>query len=466
MTEFMGSDFLLNNSKGVELYNHFAKQQPIYDYHCHLSPKEIAEDKSFTNIGELWLEGDHYKWRVMRAAGISEEKITGKNTSFEEKFRAFAQVLPYFIGNPIYHWAHMELQKYFGIHEPLSAATVDKIWNEANEKIASGGFTARSLITFSNVELIATTDDPGDDLKYHPQIKQIDNFPTRVVPTFRPDKVVNWVATGDHEYLTRLGESENTVIDSLDELLVVLGKRMDHFHNMGCRIADHGLGSVPAVRGTYDEVKTIFVKVSKGGTPAPEEIEKYQYFMLYFFGCEYSKRGWTMQMHFSPIRNCNTKLFKQLGPDCGVDSVGDMISAQSLRQLCDEIECETGMPKTIFYTMNPSAYYILATMAGNFQGGVPGKIQLGTAWWMLDHHDGIMEQLRILASTGSLGYFVGMLTDSRSFLSYARHDYFRRVLCTLIGEWVQKGEVPDDPEMLGKIVRGICVENARAYFQM
>lgn len=466
MKQFMGSEFLINNTKGAELYTRYAKHQPIYDYHCHLSAKEIAENRKFTNIGELWLEGDHYKWRVMRAAGVPEEKITGKNTSYEEKFRAFAEVLPNFIGNPIYHWAHMELQRYFDIHEPLSATTVDKIWNEANAKLASEDFTARSLIASSNVELIATTEDPADELQWHAKIKQIKDLNTRVVPTFRPDKVVNWNGSGSCEYVAKLGEGENIDISSLDDLLFVLGKRMDYFQNMGCRSADHGLESIPAVRGSYDEVKKIFAKLIEGGMLEPDKIEKYQYFMLHFFACEYSKRGWTMQMHISAMRNNNTKLFKQLGTDCGADSVGEAVDGKSLQQLFDGIELEVGMPKTILFTMNPSAYYILATMAGNFQGGVPGKIQLGPAWWMLDHRDGIIEQLRILANTGGLGFSVGMLTDSRSFLSYARHDYFRRILCSLIGEWVEEGEVPDEAEMLGKIVGGICVENARRFFCM
>ncbi len=466
MKKFMGSDFLLTNEKGAELYNCIAKGQPIYDYHCHLSAKDIAEDRHFSNIGELMLEGDHYKWRIMRAAGVPETKISDRNTPYKDKFLAFAEILPYFIGNPIYHWTHLELQKYFKIREPLSDKTAERIWSEANEQISEERISARSLITSSNVELIATTDDPIDNLAWHGIIKQNEDFNTRVVPAFRPDQVLKIDAPDFKNYLLALGKSKNTVISSLDDLLEVLGKRIDFFAANGCRLADHGMERAPLLRGTYTEAKTVLAKVLAGGELTLEEAEKYRFYMLSFFAGEYTKRNWAMQLHFSPLRNCNTKLFNQLGPDCGVDSVGDPISAQNLKVLFDEIELAAGMPKTILYSMNPSAYYILASMAGNFQGGSVGKMQLGAPWWMLDHRDGILEQLRLLANTGGLGLFVGMLTDSRSFLAYVRHDYFRRVLCSLIGEWVEAGEVPDDSELLGNLVKGVCVENARLYFAM
>lgn len=466
MKDFMGPDFLLTNNKGKELFELYAKNEPIYDFHCHLNARDIAEDQEFKTIGELWLAGDHYKWRAMRAAGIPETLITGSETSQKDKFMAFAKVLPYFVGNPLYHWAHLELQKYFGINTPLSAATAGRIWEEANARIAGGGFTARTLISSSNVELVATTEDPKDDLPWHARLKNVQDFNIRVVPTFRPDKLINISAADFTEYLESLGDSAHIRITALDDLLAVLKNRMDWFAQNGCRIADHSLETIPPVRGSFADAQAALGKIKAGVSLTDIEVEKYRYFMLQYLGMEYAKRGWVMQLHFSALRNNNSKLYSQLGPDCGVDSVGDSLAPQALGHLFDGIERETGMPKTILYTLNPAAYYMMATMAGNFQGGMAGKIQIGASWWFLDHRDGITEQLKILANTGGLGYFVGMLTDSRSFLSYARHDYFRRILCSLIGGWVEDGEVPDDAELLKMLIRGISVENARQYFQM
>ncbi|MBP2656402.1 MAG: uronate isomerase, partial [Firmicutes bacterium] len=428
MKQFVGKDFLLTNKTGMELYGLYAKSQPIYDFHCHLSPQDIAEDKRYSDISELWLADDHYKWRIMRAYGIPEELITGKATSPQEKFKAFAEALPAAVGNPIYHWSHMELNNYFGIHEPLSGKSSDRIWRETTEKIQSEGFSAQALIARSNVELIATTDDPTDDLKWHLMIANIKDFATRVVPTWRPDKAVAIASPGFMDYLEKLASSANATIGSFDEYLDVLRKRMDFFETVGCRSADHGIVALPSVQGNYNDAKATFNKVLAKVRLQEEEVEKFTFHMLSFFGCEYSRRGWVMQLHLSAVRNQNTKLFDKLGPDCGVDSSGDPVTALALGRLFDEIEKAEGMPKTVLYTLNPTAYYVLATMAGNFSGGIRGKMQLGAAWWMLDHRDGMREQLRILANTGVLGLFIGMLTDSRSFLSYVRHDYFRRVL--------------------------------------
>ncbi len=464
--EFMGPRFLLKSEVAKRLYDSFASDQPIYDYHCHLDAKEILENQYFTDIGELWLKGDHYKWRLMRATGVPEEKITGNSVSFEEKFYAFAEVLPYFIGNPVYHWAHLELQKYFGIHDALSPKTARKIYEQTQEKMAAGGFSVRELIERSKVELIATTNHPKEELKWHQRLQESSDLATKVVPTFRPDAFLHVEWERFHTEVREFGVQYGIDMQNLDDLLALLMRRMDDFATVGCRIADHGLTDFPTVKGSYSEAKAIFQKVMNRTEITFLDMQKYQYYLLYFLGSEYARRDWVMQLHLSPLRNTNTRIYHSLGPDAGVDSVGDPVSARALQQWFDEVELAGGVPRTLLFTLNPSAYYVMATMAGNYQGGVKGKIQMGPAWWMLDHRDGIEEQLRLVANTGGLGLFVGMTTDSRSYLSYARHDYFRRILCSLIGEWIEDGEVPDDPVMVGDLIRGVSVENARNYFRI
>jgi glucuronate isomerase len=465
MKSFFDDEFLLNNKTAILLYNQYAKDMPIFDYHCHLSPQEIAENKTFYDIGELMLKCDHYKWRIMRLCGIDEELITGK-ANFKDKFIAFAKVLSFAIGNPIYHWTHMELKEYFGINEPLNEESAERIYEQANKLMVDGSFSARDLIEKSNVYFIGTTDDPADDLLYHKKIKEIKDFKTKIVPTFRPDLACNIAKDGFFDYIKKLGNSENKQIKTFEDLLEVLQKRLDLFEGMGCRIADHGIENIPNVEGSFADAKEIFEKKLDSQTVSSVEAEQYLFYMLTFFAGEYEKRNFAMQIHLSVIRNQNTALFNKLGADCGIDSVGDVVSAKSLGKLFDTVERESGLPKIILYTLNPSSYYVLSTMLGNFAGKMKGKMQLGSAWWFCDHRDGITEQLKILANTGALGQFIGMLTDSRSFVSYTRHHYFRRILCSLLGEWAENGEIPSDEAFLEKTVKAICFNNAQKYFEM
>ncbi len=403
----VNEDFLLKNKTAKVLYNEFAKNMPIIDYHCHLSPKMIAEDYSFRNAYDLFLSADHYKWRQMRAMGIDEEYITGSADEYE-KWLSFAKIMPYLIGNPLYHWTALELKRYFDIDEPLCEKSARQIWDNVNEKLKGADFSAKSLIRKSNVKVICTTDSPYDDLEYH---KMLSGFETKVLPTFRPD--IN-------------GRIESDITD-----------RMDYFHSMGCRLSDHSL----------DEI-------------SEDRMEK-----LAFLGKEYAKRGWVMQLHIGAMRNNNTRMFEKIGADTGFDSVNDFSVAKPISRLLDGLEKNGALPKTILYCLNPKDNYVLGTMTGNFnKGPSKGKIQFGAGWWFNDNKDGIEEQLKAFANLGTLGTFIGMLTDSRSFVSYTRHEYFRRILCNLIGTWVEDGEYPKDHEMLGEIIKGICYNNAKEYF--
>ncbi len=464
MKAFSGPEYLLKTNKAKELYEKFASTLPIYDYHGHLRAQDIAENKSFTDLGELWMAGDHYKWRLMRVAGLPEELITGQDTTYKEKFLAFAEVLPYFVGNPVYHWAHLELRQYFAIDKPLSAKTAYEIYDETLQQIQKGGFRARDLLAKSNVETIATTNDPIDDLYFHRQLHHATDIQTRVVPTFRPDAVLAITSVSFIAYLQQLAEVSGPSIQTLDDLLDTLRQRMDYFATMGCSSADHSVSTFPTVKGTYAQAKHIFSKGLTGQSLQQEDVERYRYYLLFFLASEYATRGWVMQLHLSALRNANSRLFDQLGADCGVDSIGEAVSIRALQQFFDDLEIIDAVPKVILYTMNPAAYYMIASMAGNFQGGIKGKIQVGPPWWMLDHRDGIVEQLRLISNTGALGLFIGMTTDSRSFLSFSRHDYFRRIVCSLIGQWIEDGEVPDDDETLGPLLEGIFIQNARNYF--
>ena len=402
----INDNFLLKNETAIKLYHEFAKDMPIIDYHCHLSPKMIAEDYHFKNAYDLFLGGDHYKWRQMRTMGIDEEYITG-NADEYEKWLGFAKTMPYLIGNPLYHWTSLELKRYFDIDVPLTSDTAKEIWDTINEKLKGDDFSAKSLIRRSNVDVICTTDNPYDTLEYHKQLK---DFETKVLPAFRPD----------------LSDIKSDITD-----------RMDYFHQNGCRLSDHAI----------DEMND-------------ELIEK-----LVFLGEEYAKRGWVWQLHIGAMRNNNTRMFKKLGADTGFDSVNDFQIAEGLSKLLDALDQKDMLPKTILYCLNPKDNYVLGTMLGNFQRGpAMGKIQFGSGWWFNDNKDGMETQMQALANLGTLGTFVGMLTDSRSFVSYTRHEYFRRILCNLLGKWVEEGEYPNDYDSLEKIVKGICYNNAKEYF--
>lgn len=452
---FINDDFMLHSKTAKHLFMDYAKDMPVIDYHCHLSPRQIAENYQFRNAFDVFLSGDHYKWRQMRSNGIEEKYITGDAGDWM-KFQKWAETVPYLIGNPLYHWTHLELKRYFGIDQGLSPETAEEIWEKCNVLLNQDEFRAKALIEKANVEVICTTDDPMDDLAWHQQIKK-DGFGTKVLPTFRPDKLVEIEKEGFLEYL------QTAEVDSYDSLLKKLSERILFFHKNGCRLADHGIAWVPFVIG---DAAAVLDKKLNGGQLTAEEADIYRTGVILHCGREYAKLGWTMQLHMGAIRNNNTKMFRALGPDAGFDSIGDYPVAQNVSRLLDTMETENLLPRTILYSLNPNDNYVLAAMLGNFQGGgIPGKIQLGSGWWFNDQRDGMEEQMRALANLGLLSRFVGMLTDSRSFVSYPRHEYFRRIMCNLIGGWVETGEYPNDEKMLEKIVRGISYQNAKEYFQ-
>ena len=454
MKTIIHDDFLLQSETAKRLYHSFAKEMPIIDYHCHLSPALIAENYRFQNVGELMLAGDHYKWRAMRSFGIDERYVTGDAT-WQEKFRAFAKMLTYAIGNPLYHWTHLELKRYFDIDEALTEKNADEIYEKCSAKMAKGGFSTRELIQNSGVEVVCTTDDPLDSLEHHRKIRE-DGFAVKVLPTYRPDKAVNIHKDTFLPYIAQTGAK------SLPELKAWLVASIDRFHENGCRLSDHGLDFIPYAKG---DAEAIFAKVLAGGVATAEETQIYITDLLLFFAKEYAKRDWCMQIHVGAIRNNNTPMYKKLGPDTGYDSIAETAVAEPLAGLMDALECEDALPKTILYSLNPKDNYTLATLMGCFQKAPHrSKIQLGSGWWFNDQKDGMEQQLCALGNLGVLGAFVGMLTDSRSFISYPRHEYFRRILCNLIGTWVEQGQYPDDPDALGAIIRGICFENAKAYF--
>ena len=454
MKTIIHDDFLLKTEAAKHLYHTYAKDMPIIDYHCHLNPKLIAEDYQFTSVGELMLAGDHYKWRAMRSFGIDEKYITGDST-WQEKFRALAKTLTYAIGNPLYHWTHLELKRYFDIDEALTEKNADEIYEKCSRKISAGGFTARQLIKNSNVAVVCTTDDPLDSLEYHKAIRESD-FSVKVLPAYRPDKVVNIHKDTFLPYIAQTG------VKTYAELKAWLVSTIDHFHANGCRLSDHGLDFIPYAVG---DAAAVFEKVLAGGTPTQEETEIYMTDLLRLFGTEFAKRNWCMQIHVGAIRNNNTRMYQKMGPDTGFDSIAETSLGEPLAKLMDSLEQENALPKMILYSLNPKDNYALATLMGCFQAPTHrSKIQLGSAWWFIDQKDGMEQQLKDLGNLGILGAFVGMLTDSRSFISYPRHEYFRRILCNLVGSWIEDGLYPNDPEALEDIIRGICYENANAYF--
>jgi len=465
MSKFIHKNFLLQNKPAQKLYHNYAKGVPIIDYHCHLPVEEIAADKNFDNLTQIWLYGDHYKWRAMRTSGVDEKYITGDASDWE-KFKAWAEVVPKTIGNPLYHWTHLELKRYFGVEKPLNADTAREIWDTCNEKLAKNKFSTRNIIRSMNVETVCTTDDPVDSLGYHEQIEADDSFKIKVLPAFRPDKAM---AVDDIEsykkYLDKLSEVSGVTIDSFENLLIAIKNRHDFFHEHGCRLSDHGIERVYADDYIDSELEEIFAAILDGRLPDESDRRKIKSALLYEFGKLDHARGWVQQYHLGALRNNSTRMFRQLGPDTGFDSMGDFNHARSLSNFLDRLDTEDKLTKTILYNVNPNDNALFATMAGNFQdGSVPGKMQHGSAWWFLDQKDGIEDQLRILANMGLLSEFVGMLTDSRSFMSYPRHEYFRRVLCNMLGDDIEKGLLPDDLKLVGSMVKDISYNNAKNYF--
>lgn len=464
MKSFMNENFLLNSESAVLLYHQYAASMPIFDYHCHLSPKEIAENKRFSNVTEVWLGGDHYKWRAMRSHGIEERFITG-DADDKEKFMAWAATVPYTIGNPLYHWTHLELRTYFNFHEPLNKQNAEEAWAHCNAIIQEDSFTVHNLLNSSHVLCVCTTDDPTDSLAYHQAIAKQSSLLTKVLPTFRPDKGLEINRPTFVPFVQALEQAAGTAIHNYDDFLQALETRALYFHDAGCRLSDHGLGSLPYMRASYDEIRQIFMKGILQESISADEEAKFKTETLIFLGRLYGRLNWTMQLHLGPIRNNNSRMFKQLGPDAGFDSIGEMTSPLALNRYLDALHQEDLLPRTILYGSNSNDNEMLASTAGNFQAaGMRGKIQFGSGWWFNDTKDGMLKQMSALANIGLLSSFVGMLTDSRSFLSYTRHEYFRRILCNMIGQWVEHGEVPADYELLGGIVQDICYNNAKNYF--
>lgn len=459
----MDQDFLLKTETAKRLFHDYAADMPIIDYHCHINPKEIYEDLQYENITQVWLYGDHYKWRAMRSCGIDEYYITGEASDYE-KFCKFAETLEYAIGNPLYHWSHLELKKYFGYDGVLSRKTAEQVWNLTKAAFAEGGLSVRNIIRKSNVEVICTTDDPIDSLEWHEKIGESD-FDVKVLPAWRPDKAVNIEKETFADYIRQLEEAAETEIVDIASLKAALTKRMDYFQERGCSVSDHGLDFVPYVRCTEEQLADIFNSGKQGYPLTPVEIEGYKTEMMLFFAEEYQRRGWVMQLHYGCRRDNNQKMFEKLGPDTGFDCISNYTPADKLASFLDAANGGSGLPKTILYSLNPEDNAVIGTLIGCFQGSeVPGKIQHGSAWWFNDHKKGMEEQMTTLASLGLLGKFIGMLTDSRSFLSYTRHEYFRRILCNLIGTWVEDGEFPADEELLETIVKGVSHDNAVRYF--
>ncbi|MDR2931994.1 MAG: glucuronate isomerase, partial [Oscillospiraceae bacterium] len=464
MQSFMNEDFLLQTPTAKTLYHNFAAKMPIIDYHCHVSPKEIAEDITFDNMTQIWLGGDHYKWRLIRANGVDEKYITGESGDYE-KFERFAHALPRAVGNPLYHWTHLELKRYFDCDIPLGPDTCKEIWESCNKKLRSKDMSVRSIIKKSNVTAICTTDDPIDSLEWHKVMKDDASWDVRVLPAFRPDKAMNIEKPEYRDYVAALSKAAGIPIKSFEDLKAVLTNRIDFFDKMGCRAADHGLDYATWVPDCDEKASGIFSKVMAGGTADIGEIECFKAAVMLHLGRAYAQHGWVMQIHYGAIRNTNTAMFNKLGPDTGFDAISLRECSQSLVGLLNALELDGKLPKTILYSLNPNDNACLASIAGCFQGPeTAGKIQHGSAWWFNDTKYGMETQMINLASIGVLGNFVGMLTDSRSFLSYTRHEYFRRILCNIIGNWVENGEYPADTAYLGQLVQDISYNNTVRYF--
>jgi glucuronate isomerase len=464
MKNFLDDNFLLPNKSAERLYHDYAKQMPIIDYHCHLPPDQIAQDIRFENLTQIWLYGDHYKWRALRANGVNEAYITGNKSDFE-KFEKWADTVPYTLRNPLYHWTHLELQRYFGIHEILNPSTAKKIYDDCTAQLQTPEFSVRNLLTRMNVETVGTTDDPLDNLEYHQQIKQ-DGFSVKILPAYRPDKAMN---ADDMEalnaYINKLEQVASTDIADYDTYLQALKSRHDYFAENGCCLSDHGLEHIYAEDYTEEEIRSIFKKIRTNHPILPLEILKFKSAMLFEFALWDHEKGWVQQYHLGALRNNNARAFRTIGPDTGFDSIGDFSQAKALSRFLNKLDSEDRLAKTIVYNLNPVDNEMMAAMIGNFNdGSVAGKVQFGSAWWFNDQKDGMTRQINALSNMGLLSRMVGMLTDSRSFMSFPRHEYFRRLLCSILGEDIEKGELPADFEWTGKIVQDICYNNAKGYF--
>ncbi|MBC7913548.1 MAG: glucuronate isomerase [Pyrinomonadaceae bacterium] len=466
MKKFLDQDFLLNTETAKQLYHEYAKDMPIIDYHNHLIPDQIANDITFENLTQVWLYGDHYKWRAMRTNGIDEAYITGNKSDYE-KFEKWAETVPYTLRNPLYHWTHLELQRYFNVHELLDGKSARRIYEECTAKLQTKEYSVQELLKMRKVEAVCTTDDPIDSLEWHQKIVK-DGSDITVRPAFRPDKAMaaDDVA-GLNSYINKLEAVTDTSIGDFDTYLSALKKRHDYFSANGCSISDHGLEQIYAEDYTDEEIKAIFAKIRANQTITYQEVLKFKSAMLIHFAVWDHEKGWVQQFHLGALRNNNTRMLTQLGPDTGWDSIGDFSQARQISKFLNKLDTDNKLAKTILYNLNPADNELMATMIGNYNdGSVAGKVQWGSGWWFLDQKDGMVKQMNALSNMGLLSKFVGMLTDSRSFLSYPRHEYFRRLLCNLLGDDVENGELPADIEWLGKVVKDICYYNAKNYFSL
>lgn len=464
MKKFVDEHFLLQTPTAQKLYHEFAKSMPIIDYHCHLPPDQIANDTQFENLTQVWLYGDHYKWRAMRTNGVNEEFITGNKSDYE-KFEKWAATVPYTLRNPLYHWTHLELQRYFDVHDILNAASAKKIYDTCTAKLQTKEYSVRSLLRKMNVKVVCTTDDPVDNLEYHKKIKA-DDLDIKVLPAYRPDKAMNVDdAAAFNIYVAKVEAASNTSVGSYGDYLSALKKQHDFFATMGCGVSDHGLEQIYAEDYTENEIKNAFDKIKGGKELSYEENLKFKSAMLVEFAKWDWEKGWVQQYHLGALRNNNSRMLKRLGPDTGWDSIGDFSQGRALARFLNKLDTNNQLAKTILYNLNPADNELMATMIGNFNdGSIAGKVQFGSAWWFLDQKDGMTKQINALSNMGLLSKFVGMLTDSRSFLSFPRHEYFRRLLCNLFGEEIENGELPADIEWIGKVVQDICFNNAKNYF--
>ena len=463
MKQFMDENFLLQSETAQKLYHSYAADAPILDYHCHINPQEIYEDRQFENITQVWLGGDHYKWRFMRSCGVDEKYITG-DASDKEKFLKWAEVLGKAIGNPLFHWSHLELKKYFGYNGVLNKKTAEEVWELCNKRLAEKDMSVRNIIRQSNVTLICTTDDPVDSLEWHKKIAEDDSFDVQVLPAWRPDKAMNIEKVTYLDYIAQLSDVSGIKVDTFAALKKALSNRMDFFASMGCSVSDHALEYVMYAPASDDEIEAIFAKRLSGEGVTREEELKFKTAFMLFVGTEYTKRNWVMQLHYGCKRDNNTPMFNKLGPDTGYDCINNYAPSAQMADFLNALSATNDIPKTIIYSLNPNDNASIGTIIGCFQEKFPGKIQQGSAWWFNDHKVGMTDQMVSLANLGCLGNFIGMLTDSRSFLSYTRHEYFRRVLCALVGGWVENGEYPADMKSLESIVKGISYNNAVQYF--
>lgn len=460
---FIHDDFLLSTKAARNLYHKYAESEPIFDYHCHISPKDIAENRQFNNLFEIWLEGDHYKWRAMRSNGVPEKFCTG-NATPEEKFNAWAATVPHTLRNPLYHWTHIELKRYFGISDLLNEKSAAKIWKKANALLATPALTTQGILKKMKVKVVCTTDDPVDDLGWHKKFAK-QGHPTRMLPAFRPDKALTVnQPVGFNKWVEQLAAAADVDIRNFGAFVSALEKRHEFFHAQGCRLSDHGMNHCFADFCSEKTAADIFQKARKGVAASPLEHSQFASYMMLVFGHLDAKRGWTKQLHLGALRNNNDRLLKQLGPDTGFDSIGDFPQAVTLSAYLNKLDSENKLPKTVIYNLNPADNYVFATMIGNFQDGtIPGKIQYGSGWWFLDQKEGMEWQINALSQLGLLSRFIGMITDSRSFMSYPRHEYFRRTLCNLIGNDIEAGAIPNDEKLVGPMIKNICYTNAKNY---